>query len=238
MKCSIIDCEKTATSRTFCNHHYYKWRYYGDPVFVRQIKTCEVDGCDARRKARGMCGKHDNRLRKWGDVNFVPKRRGCPANFPTRVVNNEERFWSLVVKGDQCWIWAGLLSKQGYGMWSMKGKNVRAHRYAFFLANGRYAYPMTLHSCDVKACVNPDHLREGTHRDNTNDAMLRKRMSAGERHHWAKLTEADVVIIRESRDTKANLARHFNVSKSAITSILCYKTWRHLDEGSQTQVAT
>lgn len=40
-----------------------------------------------------------------------------------------------------------------------------------------------LHTCDVRRCVNEDHIYEGTYQDNANDAIARNRTCRGDRHH-------------------------------------------------------
>lgn len=61
-----------------------------------------------------------------------------------------------------CRIWNGAKNNRGYGVMYFEGKAHLAHRVAFYLKNGRWpaVEKVTDHSCDVKACVNPDHLRE------------------------------------------------------------------------------
>ena len=62
---------------------------------------------------------------------------------------------------------------------------VRATRVSLFLATGVWPEPgqMALHTCDNPACVNPDHLFLGNHRDNMRD-MVSKQRSAGDRGTW------------------------------------------------------
>lgn len=69
-----------------------------------------------------------------------------------------------------------------------------ANRIALAIRLGRDLAPKRLacHSCDVKGCVNPDHLWEGTHDENTMDASRKGRlnhrnrrpMTAEERIEW------------------------------------------------------
>lgn len=75
-----------------------------------------------------------------------------------------------------CWEWTGRVHPQGYGVFSMNGREVLAHR-AFYEA---YVGPVSpglhvLHSCDVRRCVNPAHLRAGTQAENIHDMDTRGR---------------------------------------------------------------
>src|SRR5882757_8744776 len=75
---------------------------------------------------------------------------------------------AYVVDKNGCWIWTKSTYKTGYGMIHYKGKNVRAHRLALTLFKGLdptgfYA----CHTCDVRLCVNPDHLYLGDAQQNS-----------------------------------------------------------------------
>jgi hypothetical protein len=78
-----------------------------------------------------------------------------------------------------CWIWMGALRNDGgYGtVWAGK-KSWRTHRLAFTLAHGKIPDGLLVcHKCDVRSCVNPDHLFIGTNVDNFHDAILKGRLS-------------------------------------------------------------
>lgn len=83
---------------------------------------------------------------------------------------NQERFWENVYKTDYCWFWIGNMMKNGYGRIGVNYERVLAHRYSWFLAYGVWPSLHVLHRCDIKQCVRPDHLFEGTNQDNHIDA--------------------------------------------------------------------
>lgn len=76
-----------------------------------------------------------------------------------------------------CRIWLAALCSKGYGMISVGGKVRKAHRVSYEVANGVQLEPKdnVLHSCDVPACINPDHLSLGDHEQNVRDMFQRGR---------------------------------------------------------------
>src|SRR5690348_1878418 len=92
----------------------------------------------------------------------------------------EDRFSSLVCPEPMsgCWLWTGLLNDRGYGKFFAFGQNRGAHRVSFFLSRGRWPEGETRHKCDVRACVNPEHMTEGSHLENMRDARSRGRLHA------------------------------------------------------------
>lgn len=93
------------------------------------------------------------------------------------------RFHEKVHKGPDCWAWLGQLTPKGYGQLKVFGRFVSAHRFAHELYNGPIPDGMhVLHACDNKRCVNPAHLRIGTHAENMKEAAERGRMRCGSNH--------------------------------------------------------
>ena len=100
-----------------------------------------------------------------------------------------EMFWQRVLKPDGCWLYDGAKEANGYGYLSNplgdKPKFITAHRLAWILTNGPIPEGMrVLHTCDIRSCVNPEHLRLGTDFDNAMDKMMKGRavgvLSAGQ----------------------------------------------------------
>jgi hypothetical protein len=160
-------------------------------------------------------------------------RTRIPRRFSLGTRRDIARFWSKVQKSgpDACWLWQGAIRANGYGVFSLEGGTVQPHRYAWQLAHGLIPPGMhVLHSCDVRACVNPRHLRAGTNADNAADRVARRRQPRGDSHPLARLCEADVRAIRASDETYAVLARRYAVSPGTIGAIRQRKCWKHLDD--------
>lgn len=82
-----------------------------------------------------------------------------------------------------CHVWTGLKSKQGYGRLHAFGRIHKAHRVAFFIAEGRWPEPCALHRCDNPPCVRRDHLFEGTNADNVADKVSKGRTANQRKTH-------------------------------------------------------
>ena len=92
---------------------------------------------------------------------------------------------SLGVVMNDCILWVGAVSSTGYGNIGRKRDGIKkyfgAHRVAWAEANGWDYWDLTpdmvvRHVCDVKLCVNPDHLVLGTQSDNMRDAVDKGRL--------------------------------------------------------------
>lgn len=145
-----------------------------------------------------------------------------------------KRFWSRVSQPEdptQCWLWQGVTDKDGYGYTRFQGRLLRAHRISYELANGPIADGLfVLHSCDTPGCVNPSHLRTGTHLENMEERGRKKRAAAGARNGRAKLTARHVRAIRQlyamGSYTCRDLEEIFDVHSSIVSDIVQRKSWK------------
>lgn len=82
----------------------------------------------------------------------------------------------VTVVGD-CHIYASSNSAR-YGTISINGVNRLAHRVAYTLSKGDIPQgAVIMHSCDVRRCVNPEHLTAGSQSENIKDAVAKGRMT-------------------------------------------------------------
>lgn len=185
------------------------------------VRLCSVEGCESKHLAKGYCAKHYWRLKKNGSLE------------PTIIRGDHlARFWSHVQKTPTCWLWQGYCIADGYGSMSVGPKPTAAHRYSFELHKGPVPDGLFVcHSCDVRNCVNPDHLWLGTLSDNNRDMALKGRAASGSVNANSKLTERDVITIRLLMSeglSNGAIGKRYGVSKSTIWSIKRGITWGHL----------
>lgn len=148
----------------------------------------------------------------------------------------------------------------GYGLFSLRGKHVLAHRYSFELHHhpipeGKFV----CHHCDVRTCVRPDHLFVGSAADNTADMMSKGRHKVGPRQygadHWthkhpearvrgskvgtSKLTESQVIEIVKRRLALVPfraISEEFGVSIKGIEKIVYGDWWKHVTQPYREQL--
>lgn len=136
----------------------------------------------------------------------------------------------FVVIDSGCWIWIGHINDSGYGMLKHQGLTTRAHRHSYSIYIGPIPAGMhVLHKCDVRSCVNPDHLFLGTNQDNVDDREGKGRGNQwkvrGSKHCRARLCEAQVLFMRGSSASASELADVFGVSAKTVYDILSGRKW-------------
>ena len=162
------------------------------------------------------------------------------------------RFWPKVDKNGPvqphmdtpCWIWTASVwinakgkdrgETDGYGRLKVRrdGKiyELGAHRIIYEYTNNSIVPPDLLicHNCDVKRCVNPDHLKLDTHIGNMRDMVERNRQALGEYNGSSTLTNEEVLEILDLIDKglpHTYIALEYDVAPSVISSIRTGRQW-------------
>jgi hypothetical protein len=192
----------------------------------------------------------------------LSERKRMPSGvYPRTPSSAVDRFWSKVDQSggpDACWIWTGWRSSKGYGRSRSVGRWLFAHRVSWELANGPIPSGLLVcHHCDNPPCVNPAHLFVGTNSDNMRDCISKGRNGActhpervargsrhssvthpelvqrGSSHCRAKLTEADIPVIRsrvKRGESRRAVSKDYGVSAVVIGEIVKGKLWKHVGE--------
>lgn len=134
-------------------------------------RLCSVvengEPCSNIHYARGMCSKHYQRDIKYGDPLVTV---GTPWGLPPmrRFMRHVE-----VDAGTGCWMWTGGRWGPGrlYGQWHPEGhggRAVNAHIWAYEQFVGLVPEGLQLDHffCDTPLCVNPEHVRPASPREN------------------------------------------------------------------------
>lgn len=145
-------------------------------------------------------------------------------------VLKEELLKNIIInKETNCWEWTG--KKRGfktflYGLMCKYNQNIYCHRLSYYLYNGDIPDKMFVcHKCDNPSCCNPEHLFLGTNGENMHDCYLKGRHLFNRKR---KLTDEDVMFIRNSKLLGSELAKKFNVYESTISAIRLRKIYKHL----------
>jgi hypothetical protein len=158
--CTEDDCDRPVIAKGRCTRHYQQWR-----KAEHAGGTCSVRTCGGPVVARGLCDTHYAHDRAYGDPLITKQIRG----------DIEARFWSFVDRrgDDECWPWTGLHHKSGHANFTVGGKRVPAHRWAYErfvgpIPDGLEIDHVKDNGCTRRDCVNfLRHLEPVTSRVNT-----------------------------------------------------------------------
>jgi hypothetical protein len=154
----------------------------------------------------------------------------------TRLSLREKLLKNSIASESGCRLWVKPVDDQGYGHIGINGKIDRAHRASYREFVGEIPTGMFVcHRCDVRHCINPEHLFLGSNQENIADMVSKGRNALGERNHKAKLTEADVKMVRHlysaERKTYRAIGELYGVTEQAVYAIIRGKNWKHVDHG-------
>ena len=216
-----------------------RWNKKGEPV-ARLVYEL-VHKVDAGKKfVRQTCG---NKLCVRPDHLYLHYTTLDPIVGSERLERDKVRFAKYVAPPDEngCTLWTGNTNGQ-YGLFHSQGKGMAAHRRAYMFKHGNIDSSLVVrHKCDVRLCVNVEHLELGTHKDNCRDMYERGRAPSqqpgyktwqekhpdltikGEEHCRAKLTNDQAKaarILYANGMTQIEIGRMMGVSNSTISLLV------------------
>lgn len=131
-----------------------------------------------------------------------------------------------------CQLWLGGKDKDGYGLISIGNVQHRATRVALSLKLGRplAVGMLALHTCHTPACVQQDHLYEGSNDENMVDKVLADRQwrQRGELCPTSKLTAEQVLAIRADPRSMTVITKDYPVCYGTIYAIKRRRIWAHI----------
>ncbi|GAA2940792.1 HNH endonuclease signature motif containing protein [Glutamicibacter bergerei] len=159
-ECSIEGCSKIRKARGWCEMHYKRWSVHGDPnhEVTHVDRGCSFDGCERVHKGHGLCDQH-----------LVQSKSGKGlTEIVDRFVPDYVRFERHYEVTDSCWQWTGAIRKDGYVSFLYRGETMNAHRASFMIHVGEIPPGKEIdHRCRNRSCVNPEHLRIVTTKQNS-----------------------------------------------------------------------
>ena len=195
---------------------YPKNRLKADPD-----RKCLLDDCEEKAYAKHYCKFHYSRDRMGRNMQS-PKRDAID-------------YYGWIEKhksyeGHECLEWPFSKTKDGYGRLYVGKKSRPAHREMCIATHGLPKSDLlhTAHNCGNPCCVNPNHLRWATAKENMADKKIHGTNNNGSKHGLAKLTESQAKEIKYSTGPLAVAAKKYGVSCPTISEIRNGKRWSHV----------
>jgi hypothetical protein len=185
-------------------------------------KICSIPDCGKKAIARGWCTAHWTRWSRHGD----PLKGGVAKGKTIEFFENALRF-----NGEECLIWPYAKDANGYAQINFEGKVRYVQREICLKIYGSPPKDyIAAHSCGNghKGCVNPNHLRWASKKENYQDAVMHKTSLRGDRHAISKINHTDIskiLFMRESM-TQKQVAEHFGVCRQTISDIERNRRWK------------
>nr|WP_313709014.1 hypothetical protein [Brucella intermedia] len=195
---------------------------------MADIRICSVPGCGKRHSAKGYCGQHYQKFIRYGDPELGRSNKpyGSYREFIEYALHEYD--------SDDCLIWPYQKTNKGYAVITIDGTRTTVSRYICREINGKPPQEeyQAAHSCGNGhlGCINSRHLRWATPSENHEDKNIHGTMIAGEDSNLSKLSESDVLAIRDLRPSMKvkDLAEKFGCSTGLVWLICKRKVWRHI----------
>jgi len=187
------------------------------------ISLCSVEDCCKPAASRGWCQMHYVRWLKHGDTNVVLLEMHKQIRWLSDV--------ALAHSDDECLQWPFERNRKGYGRVKFNKKRQGAHRVLCELVHGpapSSGYDAA-HSCGNghEGCVNPNHIRWLTRRENMLEKHVHGTMARGSRNGNATMNEETAGQVKRliGTMTQQKIADLLGVTRSAVRDIKLGKAW-------------
>ena len=159
---------------------------------------------------------HNQLAEKFGVSKYQIRKavKGIVKLRPTTLQRFNEK-WTEDENG--CHVWNACTDKDGYGLFKMVGKSMRANRVSYRLHKGEIPRGQTVrHTCDNEVCVNPDHLILGTQIQNNQDKMERYRQP----WRFESIKYLEMRFLHQIGVTEDVIVKRFGVNKETLRNRL------------------
>ena len=141
---------------------------------------------------------------------------------------------SMTIPESGCWIWMRALTRSGYGQLTYLNRHMEAHRASWITHRGEIPDGLgVLHRCNIRSCVNPDHLYLGGQKENVADAIAAGTFRSpprrlGSFHPLSKLNEGQARKIKYGTEPAVVVADSFGVKVQTVYAIRSGRQWKHV----------
>lgn len=152
----------------------------------------------------------------------------------------EKRFWAKVDKngpvmahmGTPCWVWRGTATLRGYGQIRSPGRRWMTHRLSYLWHYGELPEGKVVdHRCHRPCCVNPEHLRLVTQKENMENRSGPQRGSASGARGVSWQEARQKWLVRVYSDGKSHFGGRFaSLADAEVAAVtLRNKLYTHND---------